>query len=187
MSEEFSAVSHWFRSMHPKRWHLLTWAFFLLWLSAGLLANYPHDVPDEVLGGSLEYGNALYRVSVLTGWPFVYRTQNVALPSMRRTTTYHPFKAGLNAALIASSVTCGVYVCQKLKRFSIRIMMLLVAASAVVMVIAKGVISSGSYYAVLAFASVIYFSPVVFAAGIALRGRADRRGNFENKQPTSCH
>ena len=66
--------------LHPRKWSVLCWFFFLFWLALGALSNFPvgpstiETLSKENLASELiESGST---ISIESGWPNVYLTKN---------------------------------------------------------------------------------------------------------------
>ena len=134
----------------PRKWNTACWLLLLLWLYPSVLMNTPIEPNLEgwESNGQLADGSrfAAYDPTFLIGWPFCYLeiATNGSNPSVR---SYTPINAMLNFLLVTTTIVSLIYAAQKwVPRFSIRTMLIGVAAVAAIITIGQAVFAT-EYYA----------------------------------------
>ena len=161
-------------NLHPRRWHLLTWSAFLLWLVFAVAPNIPPNVTyesfSEVLDDSSDEAGAptanisMYSSTMMIGWPFTYREYTVTSTSKNVAASTRLLWMMGNIAVILLVQYCVVYSFQQLGQFSVRTMMLGTLLVALLIFLGRFLSDAFSFWGLYYYICAIYYSPVIFAA-----------------------
>lgn len=190
-------------NLHPRRWHLLTWSAFLLWLVFAVNQNIPrnftyesfselHDEHINVSGtpttnistvDSSTISSTVISMdssTIVIGWPFTYQEQTVTSTSRNVATTTHWFWLMENIVSLFIVQFCVAYSFQQFGQFSVRTMML--GTLVVALLILIGRVFSGAFWGwgLYYYICAIYFAPVVIAVlSISAKWYSQRRDRAE--------
>jgi hypothetical protein len=159
---------------HPRRWHLLTWSVFLLWLSFAAVTNFPFTpadldsdppMPDD--GGPGQILTTSY--TMVSGWPLFYLYRHVTPPSKQVVVEFDFLKLLGSVALILLTQVSIVIVMQRFGQFSIALLLAAVALAGLILLGGRLVDANDrGGFGMLYYVQAVYFLPVLGALIVGL-------------------
>ena len=150
--------------LHPKKWSLICWLLFLIWLVVSVMVNSPlrgtadeitdrQDGPITLPDGSRAYA---YDAEVIVGFP-------LSIQHITKKKSKYNFVAHLgNIAITAINLLALVYCAQSFfGRFSLRTILGFVAIVAALIAIGQAVFITEREDGEFMYLAAIYFSPLV--------------------------
>jgi hypothetical protein len=152
--------------LHPRRWHLMTWSIFLVWLLFGTASNFPwkateDSFPEFPADAKVEPGTTIADFSMrLIGWPLFYLEQTKSSQSTTITSNTRWEYLISNIAIIIVVQVSIVITFQRFGQFTVRSMF---AATLIVAILISLAISIQPFAASFYFKLLVYHFPILTA------------------------